>query len=230
MSAPRRTFLLVGASRGIGAAAAAHLVGQGATVLGVSRTPAAAGEWIEADVAESAGLERIAASVGERSLDALLYLGGTWEADAFTDAFAFAASPPQETRDVIAVNLIAPILLAQRLAANLAAAPNPRIILNGALSGRPNGATAEVANTASKFGLQGAAEALTIALKPHGIGVSVVNPGNVGTSEVEDDIASGRFASQTPIPISDVLAAYDFILNLSPATTPTTIDLAQTRP
>jgi NAD(P)-dependent dehydrogenase (short-subunit alcohol dehydrogenase family) len=227
MSMPLRV-LIVGGSRGIGAAAASHLFAAGHEVLAASRGPAVAGLWIGADVATDAGIAAIVAAVGDAALDAFLYLGGTWEDGAFTDAFRFETSPPDETRRVLDVNLVAPILLAQALAPALRRAPNPRIVLMGALSSKDNAATSEVANTASKFGLRGAAQALTLALP--GVGVTVVNPGNVATPEVETDIAEGRFGPQVPIAMADLLSALDFVLSCSAATTVAEIDLHQRHP
>jgi NAD(P)-dependent dehydrogenase (short-subunit alcohol dehydrogenase family) len=224
----RQRVLVVGGSRGIGAAAAAYLVAQGHDVLAASRGPAVAGTWLRADVATDSGILAIVAAVGATSLDAFLYLGGTWEEGAFTDAFHFETSPPDETRRVIDVNLVAPILLAQALAPALRRAPNPRIVLMGALSSKDNAASPEVANTASKFGLRGAAQALSQALP--GIGVTVINPGNVATPEVESDIAEGRFGPQVPIPMADLLSALDFVLSCSAATTIAEIDLHQRHP
>jgi NAD(P)-dependent dehydrogenase (short-subunit alcohol dehydrogenase family) len=220
-----RTLVIVGGSRGIGAAACRHFAARGDLVIAVSRTPAVAGTWVQADIATDAGVASVADAAGDAAVDALLYLGGTWEAGAFTDAFRFADSPPAETRRVLAVNLAAPILLAQALAPALARSPNPRIVLIGTLSGRDNAAGAEVANTASKFGLRGAAQALRLA-QP-GTGVTVINPGNVATPEVETDIAEGRFGSQVPIPMADLLATLDFALGRSAATTVAEIDLVQ---
>ncbi|MGF1553082.1 MAG: SDR family NAD(P)-dependent oxidoreductase [Paracoccaceae bacterium] len=224
------TIVLVGASRGIGAAAATHLAPRTRRLIGVSRTRAAAGDWLAADVATDEGVAAVTAAVGDGPLDALLFLGGVWEAGAFTDAYRFLDSPPEEIRHVIAVNLVAPILLARALAPALARATSPRIVLIGSLSGRDGGATAEVANTASKFGLRGAAQALDIALAPLGIAATVVNPGNVATADVEADIAEGRFADQTPVPLADLMAMLDLVLALSPAASAREIDLAQTQP
>lgn len=131
------------------------------------------------------------------------------------------------TRTVLSVNLIAPILLAQALAPALEGSGRGRILLNGALSGLPNAAAREVANTASKFGLQGAAESLHLSLAARGIGVTVVNLDNVATPEVLDDIEAGRFGPQVPIPIEDVLRTYDYVLSLNSATAPRSIDLQQ---
>ncbi|MGY6547848.1 MAG: SDR family NAD(P)-dependent oxidoreductase [Roseinatronobacter sp.] len=222
-----RTILIVGASRGIGAAAARHFGPRTRRLIAVSRTPAVAGEWLSADLATDAGLDKVTKAVGDGPLDALLYLGGTWEQGAFTESYRFLASPTQEIRTVIAVNLIAPILLCRTLAPALRRAPNPRIVLIGALSGRDGGATPEVANTASKFGLRGAAQALSLSLHPMGIGVTVINPGNVATPEVECDIAEGRLDAQVPIPVADLLATLDHVLALGPHTVPAEIDLAQ---
>ena len=224
------TYLLVGASRGIGGAAAQYFVSKGVEVFGVSRSPAIAGIWIEADIGGDQGLDRVVDAMGDRTLDALLFLGGTWEKGAFTDAYDFVASPAGEVRSLISVNLIAPILLARALAHNLAKAKNPRIILNGALSGLPNAATPEVANTATKFGMQGVAQSLNLALRDYEVGTTVVNPGNVATPEVLEDISEGRFGDQVPIPIEDVLKTYEYILQLSASTVPTEINLAQKQP
>jgi 3-oxoacyl-[acyl-carrier protein] reductase len=224
------TIVLVGASRGIGAAAAAHLSPRTRRLIAVSRTPAPNGEWIQADMASDEGIAAVKSAVGDEPLQARLYLGGVWEAGAFTDTYRFQSSPARETRFVIDVNLVAPILLSQALAGNLAKAANPRIVLLGSASGKDNAASVEVANTASKFGLCGAAQSLAIALRPEGIGVTVINPDNIATAEVEDDIAAGRFGTQTPIPLADVMAALDFVLSASPACVAAEINLAQKFP
>ncbi|MEM8793611.1 MAG: SDR family oxidoreductase [Pseudomonadota bacterium] len=225
-----RNLLVIGASRGIGAAVAQHYAGRVARLASVSRGQAAAGEWIAADLARPEDIAEIAASWGETPLDGLLFMGGTWEQGAFTAEYDFAASTPEETLQVLAVNLAAPILLVQHLRAALAASSDPRIVLMGSLSGLDNAASPEVANSASKFGLRGAAQAMEKSLRPLGASVTVINPGNVGTEEVDDDIASGVFSPQVPIPMSDLLAAMDFVLNASPATTVREINLAQRHP
>ncbi|MEM6581699.1 MAG: SDR family oxidoreductase [Pseudomonadota bacterium] len=231
-------YAVIGASRGIGAAATKQLVAQGNKVIAVSRTPAAAGTWVQADIGTDAGIARVVDAVqrtlkalGEKvGLDALLFLGGVWEQGAFTKVYDFSSSPIEETRFLMSVNLTAPILLAQALAVDLSRSANPKIILNGSTSGLQNAATPEVANTATKFGLQGAAEALNISLRGHGISATVVNFDNVATPEVIDDIATGLFGPQTPIPMSDLLTTYDYLLKLSADTVPQTINLMQKYP
>ena len=224
------TYLIIGASRGIGGATAAHLAAKGDDILSVSRSRPQAGMWIEADVGSAAGIQKIVDVIGDRPLDALLFLGGVWEEGAFTDAYDFLASPHEETLQVLAVNLTAPILLAQGMAKNLAKAGNARIVLMGSMSGVPNTATKEVANTAAKFGLQGVGEALNLSLRQHGIATTVINPDNVATPEVEDDIAQGLFGDQVPIPINDMMHTIDYVLGMGPHSVPSVINLRQTAP
>ena len=225
-----KTVVVVGGSRGIGAAVAKHLDASGCRVVSVARTSAAAGEWIKADLSSAEGTSTVARALGNEVIDALLYMGGTWEKGAFTSDYSFLGSSDAETRNVVAVNLIAPIELTRSLADNLAQAENPRALYIGALSGLDQSATQEVANTASKFGLRGAVQSLRLALEHKGIGFTVINPGNVETEEVLDDIREGRFEAQTPIPMSDLLSAIDWLLALSPNVEVGDINLMQRRP
>jgi len=215
MQSEGRKIAVIGASRGIGAAVAQHFAQKGDRVVSVSRSQAVAGEWIQADISTSEGIKSIADKLGESALDALLFMGGVWEDGAFTDQYDFMKSSDRETRFVIAVNTIAPIELTRQLAKNLVKSDNPRAIFIGALSGLDNSATAEVANTASKFGLRGAAQALKLALRAYKIGVTVINPGNVATEEVMTDIEEGRSPQQVPIPLTDLISAIEWILELS---------------
>ena len=222
-----KTFLVVGASRGIGAAVASHLINLGHRVFSVSRSPAVAGEWISADISTADGIRDVLNRIGETPLHGLLFMGGVWENGAFTDAFDFRKSNDLETRYVIAVNLIAPIEITRGVIDNLRGTPNPRAIYIGALTGFDHQASCEVANTASKFGLRGAIQALRLALKDTNIGFTVINPGNVATPEVQADIAEGRFHPQTPIPISDLISAIDWVLSMSVDTEIGDINLIQ---
>ncbi|MEO1190313.1 MAG: SDR family oxidoreductase [Pseudomonadota bacterium] len=220
-------ILLCGASRGIGAAVAQHLADRGAGLISVSRTPAVAGHWVQADLSTPEGIATTVAAVGSEPLDALLYLGGVWETGAFTEAYDFQESPDAESRFLLAVNLVAPIELVKALAGNLAAAPNPRVIAVGSTSGLENRASPEVANTASKFGLRGALQALRLALRGRGIAFTLLNPANVATDEVLADIEDGSFSPQEPIPLSDLIASINLLLSLSPASEVIQLDIGQ---
>lgn len=221
------TMLVVGASRGVGLAVAEHFAPRVNCLITASRTPSPLGEWIAADVAEAGGIARVAERVSDGVLDARVYAGGTWEAGAFTAAYSFEDGPEEDTGRVIAINLVAPVQLVRRLLPALRRAANPRVILVGALSGLDNRASREVANSASKYGLRGAAHALRLEVPD--IPVTVINPGNLATAEVEADITEGRFGQQVPIPLSDLLAVMECALTLSPAAVATEINLVQVR-
>lgn len=211
----KANFLIIGGSRGIGLATAEHFSKKFVNLFCVSRTKGPFGTWIEADVSAQDGIHSVARAVEDLPLDALLYLGGTWEENAFTDAYRFDQSSRLEIEQVIAVNLTAPIHLVQKLTPNLQQAENPKIIFIGALSGLDNAATKEVANSASKYGLRGAAQSLRLTLRDLKIGVTVINPGNLATEEVQQDISTGNFMDQQPIPLSDLISAIDFVLQTS---------------
>lgn len=222
-------MLIVGGSRGIGLAAAEHYHPKVKNLICVSRTRSPFGRWIEADLALNSDLDRVSAAFKNQPLDALLYLGGIWEKNAFTADYDFANSSDDEIDRVIAVNLIAPIKLVRRLIPALKRAANPKVIFIGSLSGLDNQASREVANSASKFGLRGASQALQIELKKTAIGFTLINPGNIATPEVLNDIASETFPSQIPIPLSDLIALIDCALSLSADSYLPEINLAQTK-
>lgn len=215
MNNRKETVAVVGASRGIGASVAQHFHSNGHKVFAVSRTQARFGSWIKADISQPSGIQAVGDAIGTETLDALLFMGGVWETDAFTQNYNFTESSDAETRFVIGVNTIAPIEITRILSDNLLKAANPRAIYIGSLSGLDNRASAEVANTASKFGLRGAVQALRIAFDRK-IGFTVINPGNVATEEVLSDIREGRFPPQKAIPIPDLIHSVEWLLSLSP--------------
>jgi len=220
-----QTILVAGASRGIGLAVAEHLQGRADRLVTVSRTPAPVGEWVAADLATSEGVATVVEAIGSDRLDALLYMGGTWETDAFTSRYAFETCSDADLERVIAVNLLAPIRLIQRLLPALRRSPNPKIVLMGALSGRDNFPGREVANSASKFGLRGVVHAMREELRSQQIAATIINPGNVGTPEVLADLAAAQLDGGAAIPLSDLLMIMDCVLSLSRATCLKEIDL-----
>ena len=220
-----KTILVAGASRGIGLAVAEHLASRTGRLLSVSRTEAAIGEWIQADLSNLSGVETVANAIAEDCLDALLYMGGTWETHAFTSQYHFEDCSDADIAQVIAVNLVAPIRLVKALLAALRRSSNPKIIFMGALSGRDNFSGREVANSASKFGLRGVVHSLREELRSQQISVTVINPGNVGTPEVLADLAADNLSGGEAIPLNDLLSIIDCILSLSRATCIKEIDV-----
>jgi 3-oxoacyl-[acyl-carrier protein] reductase len=220
-----KTVLVAGASRGIGLAVADHLIDQCDRLLAVSRTVAPVGEWVQADLSDLAGIETVVNALGDDTLDALLYMGGTWETHAFTPQYRFEACSDEDIVRVITVNLVAPIRLVKALLPALRRSDNPKIIFMGALSGRDNFPGREVANSASKFGLRGVVHSLREELRSQQIGVTVINPGNVATPEVLADLAAANLTGGEAIPLSDLLSIVDCVLSLSRATCIKEIDV-----
>ena len=68
-------LIIVGASRGIGAAVSEHLVSRTNRLITVSRSPSPFGEWVKADISTKQGIEIVRNAVGNCVLDGLLYMG-----------------------------------------------------------------------------------------------------------------------------------------------------------
>ena len=211
-------IVVVGASRGVGAAIAEHLVSCTTELITVSRSPAVCGNWVEADISTKGGIEAVKNAIGDFPLDALLYMGGTWESEAFTQEYSFEKCAEEDIERVIAVNLLAPIYLVQSLLPALRRAKNPKIVFMGALSGLDNFPAREVANSASKFGLRGVVHALREELRPERIAVTIINPGNIGTPEVLEDLRQAGQPETNAIPLSDLFSVIDCVLSLSRST------------
>jgi short-subunit dehydrogenase len=210
--------VVIGASRGIGAAVAEHIISSANELITVSRSRSNFGKWIQADVSTPSGIEKVTQAIGNDPLDALLYMGGTWETKAFTSEYSFEDCSDKDIENVIAVNLLAPIRLVKSLLPALQQAVNPKIVFMGALSGLDNFPTREVANSASKFGLRGVVHALREELRQDRIAVTIINPGNIATPEVIDDLKQAGQPETNAIPLSDLLSVIDCVLSLSRST------------
>ncbi|MEL6224882.1 MAG: SDR family NAD(P)-dependent oxidoreductase [Cyanobacteria bacterium J06627_8] len=222
---PFKTIVVAGASRGIGLAVAENLVPHAERLVAVSRTTAPFGDWVSADLSQLTGVESVAQAIGDDTLDALLYMGGTWETHAFTPEYAFETCSDEDIYNVIAVNLLAPIRLTKALLPALRRSQNPKIIFIGALSGRENFPGREVANSASKFGLRGVVHSLREELRSQKIGVTIINPGNVATPEVLGDLAAEGRTAEYAIPLHDLLNIINCVLSLSRSTCVKEIDV-----
>lgn len=217
-------ILITGASRGLGDALSRGLGRTGDTLWLVSRNlpPSLQLEdgvrrhWIEADLSSDRVHAQIAASL-EPDLDVLIHNAGIWESEAFSSGYNFENVTEAETRAVLEVNLIAPILLTQALLPKLKNSSNPKIILIGSINGLENSSMPEVAYCASKFGLRGVAHALREHLRSQHVGVTVINPGSIAWA--------GNLERQDLIPPTDIVRLVRSVLETSRRTVVKEIDL-----
>jgi NAD(P)-dependent dehydrogenase (short-subunit alcohol dehydrogenase family) len=147
----------------------------------------------------------------------LIHNAGTWESTAFSRNYQFEAVPESETRQIIELNLTAPILLTQAFLPMLKYSSNPRIILIGSINGLENSAMQEVAYNATKFGLRGMAHALRETLRQDQIGVTVINPGSIGWD--------GNVSTDFLIPPLDIVNLTRTILEMSRQTVVKEVDM-----
>jgi NAD(P)-dependent dehydrogenase (short-subunit alcohol dehydrogenase family) len=216
-------ILITGASRGLGNAFSRGLGQSQDTLWLISRNPPPSLQledgvmrhWIEADLSSAGVHQQIANSLTD--LDVVIHNAGIWESGAFSSQYNFEEVPEVETRAVLEVNLIAPILLTQALLPKLKNSSNPKIILIGSINGLENTSMPEVAYSASKFGLRGVAHALREHLRHAQIGVTVLNPGSIAWA--------GNLEREDLIPPTDIVRLVRSVLETSRRTVVKEIDL-----
>lgn len=188
-------MMIIGASRGLGAALNLGVPEAGDSVYLVSRNPSDVQQndgverrWIQADLAQVDAADVIASTIGEQTtLDVLIYNAGIWEDHAFNDNYDFGAVPVDTTERVLTVNLTAAIHCLTRLLPNVRRSANGKIILIGSINGLENTRMLAVAYSASKFGLRGVAHALRENVREDRIAVTCINPGTIGDTYIPYD-------------------------------------------
>jgi short-subunit dehydrogenase len=218
--------IVFGASSGVGLATAEYLKNSCDNLFTVSRRPSPFGTWLKTDLTKVEEIEDLQKRIGDIPIDALLYLGGTWETNAFTPEYNFENCSNQDIENVLNVNLLAPIRTIQKFIPNLKKSKNAKIIIIGAAVGGLNlNKSKEVSNTASKFGLRGLIFSLRQTLSQHRIGVTLINPGNLSTEEVLNDLKNVGKDETHSIPLIDLFNIIETVLNLSNRTNINEIDL-----
>ena len=184
---PRRV-LITGASRGIGAAIARALIAGGARVAAVGRQRTS----LEAVVGSAsdhavivADLERAQDAVAcvDRAADALGGLDGFVSCAGIVEYAGVSAIAPDAVERQLAVNLVAPLLLAQRAAALMQASGGGVMLFVASTLGlKPVPLT--TVYSASKAGLISVARSLALELAGSAIRVNAIAPGVVDTEMV----------------------------------------------
>jgi NAD(P)-dependent dehydrogenase (short-subunit alcohol dehydrogenase family) len=173
-----QVVLVTGASSGIGAACAARLAARGHRVFGTTRgekPPSSGGiEWLVLDVCDAGSAERCVAAViaAAGRLDVLVNNAGIGIAGAVED------TTPEDLVRQLDTNLLGPLRMIRAAAPHLRAQGEGRIVQISSLAGRI-GVPFQGAYSASKFALEGLSEALALELRPFGVDVVLVQPGDV---------------------------------------------------
>jgi short-subunit dehydrogenase len=173
--------VVTGASRGLGAAAAAELGRRGAVVVAVGRDAAAlrapgCGSVCVADLRDPAAAETIVAHAltTHGRLDAVVANAGVGHAGDL------AGMSPDRITELIAVNLTAPILLTRAALSPMRAARSGSLLYVTSIAGAV-GVPGENVYSATKAALESFADTLRAEVRADGIRVCTVLPGVVDT-------------------------------------------------
>jgi NAD(P)-dependent dehydrogenase (short-subunit alcohol dehydrogenase family) len=202
----RKVAIVTGGSQGIGRSIAARFLAEGAEVVICARHPPAgpiasggrAASFVAADVREPDQVDAVVAHALDRfgRVDVLVNnAGGSPPADAATASPRFSAS-------IINLNLIAPLLFAQRVNAVMQKQSEGGVIINIASvsATRPSPGTA--AYGAAKAGLVSLTQSLAIEFAPK-VRINAVVAGIIRTEKAHlhygDDSAMKKVASTIPL-------------------------------
>lgn len=218
-------MLIVGAGRGLGRALLEGLGQPGDSLIGVSRrrpdtlalAPGIDLQWIEADLALPAQAVAQIDVQTPAELDVLICNVGIWEDYAFSDQYSFLGDSDESIGTLVDVNITATLLLLKRLVPRLLGSARPQLILTGSTSALRQSGRPEVAFGASKFALNGMADALRESFREQRLAVTVLQLGNLNTDDplaMSLAEAASRGEGQL-IPVHDVVTLVDALLRLS---------------
>ncbi len=229
-----RVALITGASAGIGWATAARLAATGWSVVGASRRGIAPvgclglSMDVDDDASVRHGVQEVLARYGR--VDALVSCAG-WGV-----AGAVELTPLDDARAQLETNFWGTVRAAQAVLPTMRAQGSGHLVVVSSIGG-VIGLPFQAYYSASKFALEGWAEALAYEVAPLGIQVSLVQPGNVRTEFTErrrvvgsDVPAAAAYAEAQATAIA--VMARDERNGVAPETVATTITrlVSSTRP
>jgi short-subunit dehydrogenase len=214
-------LLILGASRGLGAALVEGLPRKGDQIFGLSRSEPAWNRrkaaikrgWIEADLCELGAVQNARRAIGKAPIDALIHVAGIW------DEASFEEMHDDEIAEILDVDLRAFLAFTRGLAPNLRRADHAKIIAIGSTNGLDNGDMTAVAYSAAKFGLRGACQALRQHFRKDGIAVTCLSPGSIASEVAYGDGTAAALKKHRGkrMPVGDIVAMIRCVLDLSPA-------------
>ena len=188
MKAVSRVAVVTGASAGIGKACADRLAATGWAVTGASRRGTAGTTWtgLVMDVDTDASVRDGIASVSSREgrIDALVAAAGWGVAGAAEYTTIAEAKAQFET------NFWGCVRVVQAVLPHMRAQGSGRIVLISSIGG-VIGIPFQAYYSASKFALEGFAEATAYEVAPFGVHITLVQPGNIVT-----DFTASRVLAQ----------------------------------
>jgi NAD(P)-dependent dehydrogenase (short-subunit alcohol dehydrogenase family) len=195
--------LVTGAGKGIGRVIVERLCARGAAVVALSRSQA------DLDtLATETGCETIAADVADIETT-LQVLGAQTPFDMLVNNAGisrlapFVTTPQSDFEAIMAVNVIAPMRIAQWVASALILAKKPGAIVNVSSIAATVGLPEHTAYCASKGALDAMTRVMAVELGPHGIRTNSVNPVVTLTPMAvmawSDPVKAGPMQSRIPL-------------------------------
>ena len=216
-----RTAVVTGASRGIGAAIAAALAGEGVRVVMLARNevrlraaarPLMGSIPLICDVSNPQSVEKAAAQIRKE-------LGGAPDI-LVNNAGIFGVSVVEETTpdffvETINTNLVGPFLFVRAFLADMKRRKAGHIVTIGSIADRTI-FTGNAAYSAAKFGLRAVHEVLRAELRTTGVRTSLISPASTDTeiwnSVTVTDPAGKPHSTRPMLSPDDVVAAVMFAL------------------
>lgn len=174
------TALVTGASSGIGAEIARQLAARGYRVLGTTRDPERLGaterdrgvEYLPLDLASEESIERCARAAG--AIDLLVHNAGQ------SQIGPLEYLPGDSARRLFEINVLGPLALTRMCLPAMRARGGGVVILIGSLAAEFP-VPFQAAYAATKSALHGLVLSLRCEVEPFGIGVTLLEPGDVRT-------------------------------------------------
>jgi NAD(P)-dependent dehydrogenase (short-subunit alcohol dehydrogenase family) len=181
----KRVVLVTGASSGIGLACATHLAGRGYSVYGTSRrvVTGQAGRFamLTADVTDDRSVERAVAAVLEREgrLDIVVNNAGMGIAGPVENTSI------EEAKRQLEVNFFGAFRVCRAVLPALRSQRRGYIVNIGSIGGLV-AIPYQAMYSASKFALEGLSESLRMEVRPFGVKVVIIEPGDHKTAITEN--------------------------------------------